>query len=470
MILKILYYISLITSSSFCLDYNCYKPNNSTFITVFNNNCTWICDPNFNKINNTCIIKSSIKEPYSIYPSGFEILQIYYNISCLLHGCWIINFAYTENSKSNSVLYLPNNNFNSLFPCNNNNLSSCCLTNFINNYNYISTFELPYNNTCDINNPPLLNNYDNIYGKFTNMPISLVQNYINTDSSIVKTGQILLDNNELINSKSCIFSGTMGIFEQYELFIGLAQFIPTNTKILETSINQINLLLTKTDYLTFSSFGYNKYTFLNFININVNRIFNIDLYILYASISFTIDNNFLFNNIPLSSIFVGYNNEYNNPCNSLLPSNYLSILSQSCKSDVKFCIYDIKDNYVKINIPLLNLDISKNKNIYINFIVSAIDNNNLIVQTTLNSEITTLSSGIVNFCLTEKSNSDLKDYLESINLIIGINDNLNYLNKFNILNNINNTITNSLNSKSIESGLITLIIKGDDSYFNLIDN
>lgn len=473
MIIKLLYYILLITSS-FGLNNNCFKPNNSTYISLYNNKCDWVCNPGFNKINNSCIVKSSIKEPYSVYPSGFEILQIYYNISCLLHGCWVINFAYTENSKANSVLYLPNNKFDNNFPCNNNNLSSissssCCLIDFINNYHYISSFNLPYNNTCDINNPPLLYNNDNIYGKFTNMPISLVQNFINTDSSIVKTGQILLDNNELINSKACIFTGTLGIFEQYDLFVGLAEFIPTNTKILLTSSKQNKLLLTKSDYLTFSTFGNNIYTFLNFINININRI-NVEN-ILYVSVFFIIDKNYLFNELPLSSIIIGYNNaNYYNPCNSPLLTNYLSLLSQSCQPNIKICIFDIKDNFVKINLPLLNYDY---QNININLVVSALDiSNNNIVQNTLNSEIIYISSGVIDWCLIKKSYIDIKSYLQSINLIVGIGGNLNdfnNLNKYNILQN-NNSIINSLNSKSIESGLITFILKGDDSYFNLLGN
>ena len=180
----------------------------------------------------------------------------------------------------------------------------------------------------------------------------------------------------------------------------------------------------------------------------------------------------------LASILVGYSDKitdaiYTNPCNTQLSTNYLSSFSLSCAPSVKLCIYNVVDNYVTINIPILNIDLSANKNIFINFIVSVNDIiNNNIVQTTLNSEIPIISSGITNWCLVQSSQIDITSFLESINLIIGIADNINDYNNLKTYNNIqtNTSIIDSINSKSIESGLLTFIIKGKDSYFNLVGN
>lgn len=459
---RLIYLIIIILNS---LSFACVKPYNSTFLSQ--TNCSWICNPGFININDDCIIQSSIYDSYPISPFGFQILEIYYNISCLLHGCWIINIAYTKNSNGIVALYLPNYNINNnIFPCNNYNLSSysstsCCLTDFINNYHVISTFEIPYNNTCYINNPPILNNQDAIYGKFNNMPISVVQNYLNTDgNSIIKTAQILLDNNELISSSASIFTGTLGIYEKYELFIGLAQFINTNSQILETSYDEIKLSLIKTDYLVFSTYGINKYTFINYINVVIN---NIGTNKFYATISFTIDNNFEFIDIPTNYILI----ENNYPCNIQLHTDYLL---SSCFPNIKLCTFNIFDNYISINVPLLNIDINNIKNIFINFIVKANDIiNNEITYTTLNSEIPIISTGIINWCSpTQSSYVNINEFLQSINLIIGIASNQNDYNNLRSYNNISSI--KSLNSQSIESGLLTLIIKGQDSYFNLIGN
>jgi len=475
--MKIIYYILLLLNI-LNKTIACENPANSTLLYPSDiNNCSWICDIGYSNINNSCIIKSSIYDPYIVNPIGLEILEVYYNISCLLHGCWTINFQYTKNTNANIVLYLPNNNINNInFPCNNYNLSSisstsCCLTEFVRNYHTISTFKLPYNNTCDILNQVSLYKEDNIYGKFESMPISLVQNYINTNS-IIKTGTILLDNNELIASNACIFTGTLGIYEQYELFIGLAEFIPTNTRILETTYNQVRLLLTKTDYFTFSSYGNNKYTYLNYINVKINNIYNnINSY--YASVSFTIDNNFNLKDIPINSIIVNYNNIRYNPCNIILSSEYLSSFNLLCSPVIKLCVYDVINNYVNINIPIIEIDINSKKDLYLNFIVLVNDNiNNNIVETTFNTGIPIISSGITNWCLTKTSKTDIIEFIESINLIIGIADNIKDYNNLKTYNNIQTNISKieSINSKSIESGLITLILKGQESYFNLIGN
>lgn len=458
--MSIIYLIIIILNS---FSFACVKPYNSTFLSE--TNCSWICNPGFININNECVIQYSIYDSYPISPFGFQILQIYYNISCLLHGCWVINIAYTKNSNGIVALYLPNNNINNnIFPCNNYNLSSysstsCCLNDFINNYHVISTFEIPYNNTCYINNPPILNNQDAIYGKFNNMSTSLVQNYLITDdNSIIKTAQILLDENELITSSSSIFTGTIGIYENYDLFIGLAEFINTNTRILESSYNQIKLSLTKTDYLVFSTYGIDTYTFIKYINVVINN-FGFNKY--YATISFTIDNNFEFMDIPTTYILI--QNIY--PCNMQLPTDYIS---SSCSPNIKFCSFNTFENYININVPLLNINI--NNNIFINFIVKANDIiNNEIIYTTLNSEIPIISTGIINLCSpTQSSQVNFNDFIESINLIIGIAGNQNYYNTLRSYNNISSI--KSTNSESIESGLLTLIIKGQDSYFNLIGN
>ena len=90
-------------------------------------------------------------------------------MSCLSHGCWVIDIAYSKTSPSAKVaLYLPlvrtdsngiyseafnQSYFLNKFPCKITNLSSkaattCCLQDFVSQYHVISSFAAP-SAACD---------------------------------------------------------------------------------------------------------------------------------------------------------------------------------------------------------------------------------------------------------------------------------------------------------------------------------
>jgi hypothetical protein len=93
----------------------------------------------------SCIVQSSSDDPYSLGTGGMQILQAYFNISCLSHGCWVIDIAYSKTSPSAKIaLYLPrvqtdsdgvySETFNqsyflNKFPCSTTNLNPSVLSN-----------------------------------------------------------------------------------------------------------------------------------------------------------------------------------------------------------------------------------------------------------------------------------------------------------------------------------------------------
>jgi len=405
----ILYYLLIFITSINSL---CTIPNNS--YSLIGNNCSWDCNYGYTNIDNKCEIAYNLINPF-----GFKILDIQYNIPN-----WVIDIQYNKNNDGNIVMYLTSENNipeSSLF------VNNSYIDDFYNNNNLISSF----NNTKDA-----------IYGTFKDFNKSSVNNYTTPN-----TAEILLNSNELITSKSCNFSGSVGFNEQYNFYIGLAEFIPISPILNEVSFMQIKLLLTKTDYLILSSYGNNKYTFINYVNTNINRI---NLKSLYASISFNINTYFNIINIPLESIQVKYNDIITYSCISDYSNDYLN----SCTPNIKLCTVINNNNIISINVPLTNVNL--NNNVYITFVVN-IDN----IPTILNINVP-LDNNIIDWCSNINTNIYINEFISYINLIIGIAGNKNEFNNLNMYSNNNNI--EALNSKSIESGLITLVISSKTGY------
>ena len=508
----------LLANLSVCLA--CFKPNNSSYTIAPGtgvNNCTWTCDPGFYRLNSTCLVQSASSDPYSVSTGAMQILQIYFNISCLSHGCWVIDVAFSKSSSDARIaLYLPRvqvsndglytRTFNesflpSKFPCSTSNLSSkaattCCLEDFVSQYHVIASFSAA--SSCNPSNPNPLIQPDSVYGHFSNLPISTVIELpsVASQSSIVSRARILLDDNEL-RSEASIFSGTVGVVEQLDLFVGLAQFIPTGSPILDSSVSQLRLSLTKSDYFTVTAYGHDAYTFLSFINVQINEVLdetNPSLQSQYATVSFVLNDNYSPNPstqmIPPTSVLVGYGSSegtasWVQSCEQPVSAQFAARLSQACGPSVAMCAssptMDPTDRFVTINIPLQTatggplFDLSNSatlESIFVQLVVSVLDPNGQPVSTTLNTMVSVVQGGVATWCDQTAAVTTLEDVVQTVDLLVGTAGSEQDLARLQRVVGIQATgegpahnVTQSVGSRSIQSGLLTLAMQGKESYF-----
>ena len=447
-----------------------------------------------------------------------QIIQAYFNISCLSHGCWVIDIAFSKSSPNAGIaLYIPraqsqgagiytdafNQTFSpNKFPCSTSNLSSksataCCLPDFVSQYHVVSSFSPSL--SCDPTSPGSFSEPDSVYGHFSDLPVSTVTELPSTtsQSSIVSRARLLLDNNEL-RSEASIFSGTVGVEERLDLFIGLAQFIPTNSRILDSSVSQVRLFLTKSDQFTVSAYGNNAYTFLSYINVRINEVLDLtnpSQRSQYAAVSFVLNDlyspNPVTDLIPAASILIGYGASsqqasWTQACEQPVSAQYASRLSQTCGPTVMMCgsnpTVDLADRFVTINVPLQSqngqplFDLNNAatlENVLVSLVVSVIDSSGKPVSTKLTTSVAVVQGGVGTWCDAASAATTLEDVVETVDLLVGTAGSSQDFGRLQRVTGIQQTgsagahnVTQSLGSRSIESGLLTLAMKGKDEYFD----
>jgi hypothetical protein len=199
-------------------------------------------------------------EPYAVGGSGLQLVQVAYNRSA---ARWDIDISFTRPSDDDAVvaLYLPRAqhaadgtytaDFNSsfeprTFPCSTANLSSraatsCCLADFAARYHVVSTFS-PRDAACvpPYNATPPLPASDAVSGGFgSDMPMSAVAILQAGSPAGVRLARVSVAEAEL-RSAAAAASGVEGLGEVLETFVGLAQFAPTPTRILDSAAQQVS--------------------------------------------------------------------------------------------------------------------------------------------------------------------------------------------------------------------------------------
>jgi len=163
-------------------------------------------------------------------------------------------------------------------------------------------------------------------------------------------------------------------------------------------------------------------------------------------------------------------------------------LAQDCAPQASMCVTpaDVPDQFVVFNIPL-GAEVFEDpaddlsNNIFVDMVVNAIDlgggatpNMNQSpkqMKTTLTASIPIVSGGVNVFCDGVTAKTDLKD-VANADVIVGSAANSTELTRLRILQDIASTqlaqddlADNVIDSDSIEAGLLTLVLKGNSSYF-----
>mmetsp|Transcript_21911 Transcript_21911/g.33440 ORF Transcript_21911/g.33440 Transcript_21911/m.33440 type:complete len:1416 (-) Transcript_21911:146-4393(-) len=204
---------------------------------------------------------------------------------------------------------------------------------------------------------------------------------------------------------------------------------------------------------------------------------------------------------PLSSILIGYSDTGKRSdatmvqgcrgTNSIWEDNPLCkkgyeqmITNQTgfCAPDAKMCepVNTIEDQFAVINIPLttvipadlvagdgnLQQMLQMRNVIFVESVITAKDRTNMVSKSTISGAIPVVPGGVQIFCRALTDRVTLEDAID-VDLILGSANNTAELNRLRLFENLQDqTESLEVNSDSIESGLMTLIIKGRGDFFN----
>jgi len=169
--------------------------------------------------------------------------------------------------------------------------------------------------------------------------------------------------------------------------------------------------------------------------------------------------------------------------------DFNSRLCQDCAPGANMCVSPIStpDNFVSYNIPLgvdwypePSNDLSQN--VFVHMVINALDSSGcdnpnqgcdpLQVKTTLFGSIPVVEGGINIFCDGVRAKTDLVD-VANADIVVGTAASQSELSRLRILKDIASTSLSkfegetTIDSDSIEAGFLTLILKGNSSFFEL---
>eukprot|EP00961_Rhodomonas_salina_P207393 2799357-Rhodomonas_salina.1 len=166
-----------------------------------------------------------------------------------------------------------------------------------------------------------------------------------------------------------------------------------------------------------------------------------------------------------------------------------AMLEQDCGPNSKMCVSPttVPDQFVSFNIPL-GFEVfdgqasnALDNNIFVSMVINALDQGPtagpdpnsgdpaMQMKTTLEASIPIVDGGVNIFCDGITAKTDLKD-VASADIIVGSAANVTELTRLRIIEDIANTNLGAvpsthIDTDSIESGLMTLVLKGKATYF-----
>mmetsp|Transcript_47566 Transcript_47566/g.97251 ORF Transcript_47566/g.97251 Transcript_47566/m.97251 type:complete len:1470 (+) Transcript_47566:139-4548(+) len=368
-------------------------------------------------------------------------------------------------------------------------------------------------------------------GLFKGMQFSKVVFQTTEDPYIKKyKATVYLDEVEL-RRKAGMLSGTVGVEHTVDTFIGMANFKPTNTKFLDAFATQVNLHFEKTSFFSVSSHGTNDYTFLQYVNMRLVSVYQADTSLDetdaenaersyrtssdakadYVQVTFTLGDQYSpieTDLIPLDSVLVAKGVFADSTATELTrfhacsdfdqevspfasDGTFMDRFEQDCAPNAQMCDNPttIPDQFVSFNIPLgigwlPDASSALDSNVFVSMVVSALDtsagalagtpnegDSAQQMKTTLSASIPVVDGGVNIFCDGITAKTDLKDVVNA-DIVVGSAGFKEELARLTILQDIANTDLSSVSSQeiktdSIEAGLMTLVIRGNSTYFGL---
>ncbi|KAJ1483295.1 hypothetical protein T484DRAFT_2600159 [Baffinella frigidus] len=277
----------------------------------------WLRRPSSSTTKVYAFNPETTEDPFLFPATGLRVDAVAHDRLCMSQGCWVIDFTFTLGTNDTmNALYLPRiYNDDTLtphvysqavqdtfgvknFPCRNemydpNNptqrKTSCCLPTFDELYRPIASFgeflgtsyasgEL---SVCNATLPKLappsnfLPETDFLSPDFPDMPLSRVSVWLDEPYVRIWKGQARLDDHEL-RQHAAMLGETPPPFAAHTIttFLGLAHFSPTGTTtFLDSAASQTTITLTKNDWMTVATLsGINEYTFFDYCNMRLHQV------------------------------------------------------------------------------------------------------------------------------------------------------------------------------------------------------
>jgi hypothetical protein len=301
------------------------------------------------------------------------------------------------------------------------------------------------------------------------------------------------------------------------------------SSILESLATQQAIHLEKTNFFSVSTHGTNDYTFLEYVNLRLVAIYEEDTdfsdasgevttdmirtddtkQAQYVQVTFTMGGKYNVKAnedlIPSDSVRVGKgtfadSTAMTHACDAWTAladggSEFETWLGQTCAPAATMCNSPsaVPDSFVAFNIPLgigspgaLDTELGDylgagandlSQNIFVHMVIAAEDTTctdpsegSCIMKTTLSASIPIVTGGINIFCDGLTAKTDLRDVAD-VDIVVGTANGLAELSRLMIKKDVTDSALNpetartQIDSDSIEAGVMTLVIKGQDEYF-----
>ena len=141
----------------------------------------------------------------------------------------------------------------------------------------------------------------------------------------------------------------------------------------------------------------------------------------------------------------------------------------------------LADRFASINIPLVTsdggnmFDLSAPatlQTIFVELVVSVLDSDGRPATTTLSASLPVAQGGVNSWCYAQAAKVKAEDYIDTVDIMVGSAGSARDLDRLQTIAGVQlaggagaHNVTQSLNSRSIESGLLTVALKGKDSFF-----
>lgn len=219
-----------------------------------------------------------------------------------------------------------------------------------------------------------------------------------------------------------------------EVFIGLLELLPTGTRVVDSSSQQVSIVLTRTTYGAYATFGEQNidYDFISFLNARAHKVESSDASalstaIFFAEVSFVHDGGLspVDSGLPVAVSTVSVTNGVDvddNVCGAL-PEGFLPLATQSCGPNTLPWIYSAcpqlfipESNFGRIHIPLPPPSAGTDS-LLIEFDLLMVDGEGREASLTVNLVLAT-GTDYVTWCADDSSSVDLAKRV-SPSLLIG---------------------------------------------------
>jgi len=171
--------------------------------------------------------------------------------------------------------------------------TSCCIPNFVANYRVVEGFETYFANACTNGNTADVIDSTFLESEYTaNIDFPVAEPFLDGAFSDINAhveylgpldiyilqhrARVFIDEEEM-RRKAGFLTGTVGVEYTVDTFLGLANFKPTSSWLIDMAASSVAIHLEKTNFFSVSTHGTNDYTFLEYVNLRLVTVYKEDV-------------------------------------------------------------------------------------------------------------------------------------------------------------------------------------------------